>query len=82
MLVVADSMWSLSLTHRLYAHVCTCVQPVYPGGVVQPCALVDAMVECSLPGEVVEATARMLVLNHPLSVRAGLWSRILWCCSL
>ncbi len=40
-----------------------CVQPVYPEGVVHPCALVDAMVGCSLAGEVVEATASKLLSN-------------------
>ena len=48
--------------------VCVCglrarVQPVYPEGVVHPCALVDAMVGCSLAGEVVEATASKLLSN-------------------
>ena len=39
------------------------VQPVYPEGVVHPCALVDAMVGCSLAGEVVQATASKLLSN-------------------
>jgi hypothetical protein len=46
---------------------CVCcvarVQPVYPEGVVHPCALVDAMVGCSLAVEVVEATASKLLSN-------------------
>ena len=39
------------------------VQPVYPEGVVHPCALVDAMVGCCLAGEVVQATASTLLSN-------------------
>jgi hypothetical protein len=48
-------------TPRVCVLVCACVQPVYAEGVVHPCALVDAMMGCSLAGEVVEATARKLL---------------------
>ena len=48
-------------TPRVCVLVCACVQPVYAEGVVHPCALVDAMMGCSLAGEVVEATASKLL---------------------
>ncbi len=41
--------------------VSTAFQPVYPDTMIAPCTLVDTMVECSLSGEVVEATAGKLL---------------------
>ncbi len=58
---VFDSVSSVCVCVFVCGACVACAQPVYADGVVHPCALVDAMMACSLAGEVVEATASKLL---------------------